>query len=260
MTKKEWIKTGDELEGIRKSGHELARIVARLEEKIMPGVSTLEIDQYAEKWIREIGGIPIFKGYGGRRPFPATICTSLNNEVVHGIPLKERILKEGDLFKLDIGMRFSGMVSDMARTFAVGKVSPLAEKLLRATKESLDCGIAAIHAGSNLSEYSRAVEDRVRHDGFSVVRDLVGHGVGRELHEAPQIPNYTTKSVPGFTFEAGMVVALEPMVNAGDWQVEISDDGWTFVTADGSLSAHFEDTIIVTKDGTEAVTRIGNKE
>ncbi len=254
--KKEWIKTEAELEGIRTSGQELARIVTRLEEKIVPGVSTFEIDRFAEEWIREVGGIPIFKGYGGRRPFPATICASLNNEVVHGIPSKEKILREGDLFKLDIGMRFSGMVSDMARTFSVGKVSPLAEKLLRATRESLDCGIAAIHTGASLFEYAHAVEDRARRDGFSMVRDLVGHGVGRELHEEPQIPNYTTKSIPGFTFVEGMAVALEPMVNAGDWQVELSDDGWTFVTADESLSAHFEDTVLITKDGVEVATRL----
>lgn len=254
--KQDWKKTDDELNRLRRSGHELARIVERLSECVKPGVSTGEIDALAEKWITEIGGIPIFKGYGHGTPFPATICASINEEVVHGIPSFDRILKEGDLFKMDIGMRYEGMVSDMARTIGVGKISDEANRLLIATRESLDAGIAVLRGGVKMIEYARAVEDCVKKEGFLPVRDLVGHGVGRELHEEPQIPNYVTKSVPGFTFVEGMAVALEPMINVGGWEVELGPDHWTFVTADGSLSAHFEDSVIITKDGAEIVTRL----
>jgi methionyl aminopeptidase len=254
--KQNWKKTDDELNRLRNSGREMAKIVDRLALEVKPGISTWEIDELAEKWITEIGGIPIFKGYGHGMPFPATICASINEEVVHGIPSRDRILKEGDLFKMDIGMRYEGMVSDMARTFAVGQVSDEAMKLLVATRESLDAGIAMLRPGSKMIDYARAVEGRVKRDGFLPVRDLVGHGVGRELHEEPQIANYVTKSVPGFTFIEGMAVALEPMINVGGWEVKLGDDQWTFVTADGSLSAHFEDSVIITKEGCEIVTRL----
>ncbi len=254
--KQEWKKTDDELECLRHSGREMAKIVERLAEHVRPGVSTGELDELAEKWITDIGGIPIFKGYGHGTPFPATLCASINEEVVHGIPSRDRILKEGDLFKMDIGMRYEGMVSDMARTFAVGKISAEAERLLVATRESLDAGIATLRPGSKMIDYARAVEDRVKRDGFLPVRDLVGHGVGRELHEEPQIANYVTKSVPGFSFIEGMAVALEPMINVGGWEVKLGPDHWTFVTADGSLSAHFEDSVIITKEGAEIVTRL----
>lgn len=256
--KQEWKKTDDELECLRHSGREMAKIVERLAEHVRPGVSTGELDELAEKWITDIGGIPIFKGYGHGTPFPATLCASINEEVVHGIPSRDRILKEGDLFKMDIGMRYEGMVSDMARTFAVGQVSDEALRLLVATRESLDAGIATLRPGSKMIDYARAVEDRVKRDGFLPVRDLVGHGVGRELHEEPQIANYVTKSVPGFSFIEGMAVALEPMINVGGWEVKLGPDQWTFVTADGSLSAHFEDSVIITKEGAEIVTRLTN--
>lgn len=254
--KQEWKKTDDELECLRHSGREMAKIVERLAEHVRPGVSTGELDELAEKWITDIGGIPIFKGYGHGTPFPATLCASINEEVVHGIPSRDRILQEGDLFKMDIGMRYEGMVSDMARTFAVGQVSDEALRLLIATRESLDAGIATLRPGSKMIDYARAVEDRVKRDRFLPVRDLVGHGVGRELHEEPQIANYVTKSVPGFSFIEGMAVALEPMINVGGWEVKLGPDHWTFVTADGSLSAHFEDSVIITKEGAEIVTRL----
>ena len=256
--KDDWKKTDDELSRLRNSGREMAKIVERLAGRVRPGISTWEIDALAERWITEIGGIPIFKGYGHGTPFPATICASLNEEVVHGIPSRDRILKEGDLFKMDIGMRYEGMVSDMARTYAVGSVSDEAMRLLVATRESLDAGIATLRPGSKMIDYARAVEERVKRDGFLPVRDLVGHGVGRELHEEPQIANYVTKSVPGFSFIEGMAVALEPMINVGGWEVKLGPDHWTFVTADGSLSAHFEDSVIITKDGCEVVTRLAN--
>ena len=174
---------------------------------------------------------------------------------MHGIPSEKRILREGDLVKLDIGLRFEGMVTDMARTVAVGSVSEEAERLLRITQESLDLGIANIRAGAHLVEYARAVQGHAERNGYSVVRDLVGHGVGHELHEDPQVPNYFHAGIRDFAFTKGMVLALEPMVNAGGLQVRIAPDGWTFITNDGKLSAHFEDTIIVTESGTEIVTR-----
>ncbi|NTW30427.1 MAG: type I methionyl aminopeptidase [Candidatus Moranbacteria bacterium] len=257
----ELIKTDSELENIRESGARLAMVMEELLSAAIPGVSTALIGDMAEERIRKQGGIPIFKGYGAEwgKPFPAAVCVSINDEVVHGIPSPGRILQEGDLLKLDLGMLFQGMVSDMARTKAIGTVSAEAARLLSVTRESLDCGIAKIRSGARLSDFARAVDRRVRQDSFSVVRDLVGHGVGRELHEEPQIPNYFDGSVPDFSFRKGMTVALEPMVNAGGHAIRLAKDGWTYVTRDGSLSAHFEDTVIVTERGAEIVTRLSNR-
>lgn len=253
----EWIKTDEELESLRESGARLALIMKELCRMAQPGVATGEIGVRAEELIRREGGIPVFKGYGAEwgKPFPAAACVSVNDEVVHGIPVSGRALREGDLLKIDIGMRFQGMVTDMARTVPVGQVSTEAGRLVEATKESLDRGISKIRSGARLSDYAIAVESRVKQDGFSVVRDLVGHGVGRELHEDPQIPNYFFKGMENFSFRKGMAIALEPMVNMGHFAVRIADDGWTYVTRDGTLSAHFEDTVIVTERGTEIVTR-----
>ncbi|MFZ2984518.1 MAG: type I methionyl aminopeptidase, partial [Candidatus Moraniibacteriota bacterium] len=204
------------------------------------------------------GGIPIFKGYGGSgRPFPATLCTSLNEEVVHGIPSKKRIIREHDLLKLDIGMRYAGMVTDMARTVKVGTVTPQAEKLVAVTEESLRRGIAELRPGARISAYARAVQSFVEANNFSVVRDLVGHGVGYELHEDPQIPNYVSPEMHDFILQPGMTLALEPMINIGTYRVRVAPDDWTFITADGKWSAHFEDTVVITDTGAEAVTRIG---
>ncbi|HWQ60297.1 MAG TPA: type I methionyl aminopeptidase [Candidatus Fimivivens sp.] len=254
----ELIKTDNELGNLRESGHRLAEVMEELLSMAVPGISTGVIGDRAEELIRAQGGIPVFKGYGAEwgKPFPAAVCVSLNDEVVHGIPSPDRILKQGDLLKLDLGMLFQGMVSDMARTKAIGSVSPQADRLLTVTRESLDRGIAKIRSGARLSDYARAVERRVRQGGFSVVRDLVGHGVGRELHEEPQIPNYFVEGMPDFSFRKGMTVALEPMVNVGGHAIRLAKDGWTYVTRDGSLSAHFEDTVIVTERGTEIVTRL----
>lgn len=253
----EWIKTDAELDSLRESGRRLAAVTEELLLMAEPGVSTGTIGERAEELIRKKGGIPVFKGYGAEwgKPFPAAVCISVNEEVVHGIPSFGRILREGDLLKIDIGMRFEGMVTDMARTVPVGAVSDGADRLMKTTKESLDRGIAKIRSGARLSDFATAVESHVRSGGFAVVRDLVGHGVGRELHEDPQIPNYFLKGMENFSFRKGMAVALEPMVNAGHFAVRLADDGWTYVTKDGSLSAHFEDTVIVTERGTEIVTR-----
>lgn len=252
-----WIKTEEELEGLRESGRKLASVMNAVGEMAVPGVSTLEIGDRVEELIRKEGGIPVFKGYGAEsgNPFPAAACVSLNDEIVHGIPSADRILREGDLLKVDMGMRFSGMVSDMARTFPIGKVSDEAEHLLRTTKEALDRGISKIRSGARLSDFATAVQSHVERSGYSVVRDLVGHGVGRELHEDPQIPNYFAKGMENFSFRKGMTVALEPMVNAGNAGTRVGPDGWTYMTRDGKLSAHFENSIIVTEKGAEIVTR-----
>lgn len=255
---KNWIKTEDEILRLRASGQRLAKVLQTVIASVKPGMTTWEIDVLSEKLIRAEGGIPIFKGYGAGSgaPFPASVCISLNQEVVHGIPRKDRIIKEGDLLKLDIGMRFEGMVSDMARTIAVGSISPEAEKLLQVTKESLDRGIATLRPGVPMSAYARAVQSYVEENGFSVVRDLVGHGVGHELHEDPQVPNYVSERMRDFILQKGMTLALEPMVNAGSFKVRVAPDDWTFITTDGKWSAHFEDTVVITEDGAEILTRI----
>ncbi len=254
---KRWIKTEDEISRLRQSCQRLAMILEQIKASITPGITTKEIDILSERLIREAGGIPIFKGYGAGSgvPFPATLCTSLNHEVVHGIP-SSRVIKAGDLLKLDIGMRFDGMVSDMARTIAVESISKEAQALLDVTRESLERGIAELRPGAPISAYARAVQNFVEANGFSVVRDLVGHGVGRELHEDPQVPNYVSRNMHDFIVEKGMTLALEPMINSGTFQVDIAPDDWTFITADGKLSAHFEDTVVITENGAEVLTRV----
>ncbi|MEI8104076.1 MAG: type I methionyl aminopeptidase [Candidatus Moraniibacteriota bacterium] len=258
INKEQWVKTPEELDALRESGRLLAMVMVAVGEAIRAGVSTKVLDDVAERKILELGGSPIFKGYpsGSPRPFPASICTSLNNEVVHGIPSTERIIHEGDLVKIDMGLRYQGMVSDMARTFAVGKISTEAQQVMDVTRESLERGIAVLRPGARLRDFSRAVAGYVEENNCSVVRDLVGHGVGYELHEEPYIPNWVDPSVENFTFLEGMSVALEPMINLGTWKVRVGDDDWTYETADGRLSAHFEDTVIITREGSEVVTRI----
>ena len=253
------IKTADEILRLRASGQRLAGVLQTVMASVAPGTTTKDIDMLAERLIREVGGIPIFKGYGSDfgRPFPASICTSVNEEVVHGIPHAKKIIQAGDLVKLDIGMRFEGMVTDMARTVKVGAVSKEKERLAAVTEESLRRGIAELRPGARISVYSRAVQEYVEANGFSVVRDLVGHGVGHQLHEDPQVPNYVSRGMDDFVLQAGMALALEPMVNAGAFGVKIAKDTWTFVTADGSLSAHFEDTVVITERGADVVTKIG---
>ena len=254
---RDWIKTKDEIERFRESGKRLAQVLKTVISSVGPGMTTYEVDAVAEKLIREAGGFPIFKGYGGSaKPFPGSLCISLNDEVVHGIPNKKRVIRKGDLLKLDIGMRFEGMVTDMARTIAVGEVSQDAKKLMAVTEESLARGIAQLNPGAHISAYARTVQEFVEENGFSVVRDLVGHGVGRELHEEPQVPNFVSRDIHDFVIEKGMTLALEPMVNAGKFVVKVAADDWAFVTADGSLSAHFEDSVVITAQGAEVVTRI----
>jgi methionyl aminopeptidase len=249
------IKTAEEMEIMREGGKRLAFIMNELEKKILSGISTQKIDKIAEKLILEAEGIPSFKGYGGsKRPFPATICASINNEIVHGIPQKEVILRGGDIFKIDIGMKYKGMHSDMARTFAVGKIDKEKQKIIDVVRESFYQGIGAIKAGKKMNRYCKAVQKYVEKNGFSVVRNLVGHGIGKKLHEFPQVPNYYERGACKFKLEPGMTFALEPMITAGDFETKLGKDGWVFETRDGSLSAHWENTILITKEGIEILT------
>lgn len=249
------IKTSEEIEIMREGGLKLAEIMEEIGKAINPGTNTSEIDKLARKLVFAINGVAIFEGYGGpKNPYPGAVCTSINSEIVHGIPSRKRIIKEGDLVKIDIGMKYKGLITDMARTFPVGKILPEAHQLMKVTKESLDLGIGKIKAGAKLSDYSIAVDSYVRSFGFSTVKELVGHGVGRELHEDPQIPNYKTKARE-IILKEGMTLALEPMINEGTHEILLSSDGWTFVTKDGKLSCHFEDTVLVTKNGAEILTR-----
>lgn len=249
------IKTQEEIALMREGGHLLAGVMDQVGKFIAPGKNTHEINELARKLIFDMGGYPVFEGYGEPdNPFPGAVCISLNNEIVHGIPRKDRIIKEGDLVKIDVGMKYKGMITDMARTFPVGKISDKAKNLMDATRECLDEGIKMLFPGGKLSLYSEAVEKYVKKRGFSVVRDLVGHGVGHELHEDPQILNYRGR-IKDTVIEEGMTLALEPMINEGTYAIKILPDGWTFATRDGKLSAHFEDTVAITKNGVEILTR-----
>lgn len=248
------LKSPDEVAKMRVAGGIVAETIDTVLAAVEPGVSTADLDGVAEAFIRERKATPSFKGYRG---FPASICASLNEEVVHGIPSPKRILKEGDVLSLDFGAIWDGYHADSAVTVFVGEPpSAEAEKLVRVTEEALEAGISQIRPGGRLSDISHAVQQVVEGAGFSVVREYVGHGVGRSLHEDPQIPNY---GLPGRGPELrpGLVVAVEPMVTMGDWKTRVLADDWTVVTADGSLAAHFEHTISVTEDGREVLTARG---
>jgi methionyl aminopeptidase len=248
------LKSPDEVAKMRVAGGIVAETIDTVLAAVEPGVSTADLDGVAEAFIRERKATPSFKGYRG---FPASICASLNEEVVHGIPSPKRILKEGDVLSLDFGAIWDGYHADSAVTVFVGEPpSAEAEKLVRVTEEALEAGISQIRPGCRLSDISHAVQQVVEGAGFSVVREYVGHGVGRSLHEDPQIPNY---GLPGRGPELrpGLVVAVEPMVTMGDWKTRVLADDWTVVTADGSLAAHFEHTIAITEDGREVLTARG---
>ncbi len=229
---------------MREANRLLAHLFEHLAPMIQPGITTLELDREAELYIRSRGAVPAFKGYRG---FPGTLCTSVNDEVVHGIP-GPKTLKEGDILSIDVGALYDGFYSDAARTFPVGEVTPQARELMEATRKALEAGIAEAVPGNRISDISNAVQKVVEAAGFSVVRDFVGHGVGRSLHEEPQVANFGKRGKGPLILE-GMTLAIEPMVNAGDWEVKILGNGWTVITADGSLSAHFEDSVAVTKKG-----------
>lgn len=239
------IKSQHEIELMRESCKILAEVHAKLGEMIEPGISTWDIDAMGEKLIRSYGCVPNFLNYNG---YPASICVSVNDEVVHGIPSKERILMEGDIVSLDAGLIYKGYHSDMARTFPVGQVSEEARLLMERTKGSFFAGIAMAKAGNHLYDISNAIDAYIKPFGYGIVRDLVGHGIGTSLHEDPQIPNFAQHR-RGLKLQAGMTLAIEPMINIGRPDVAWLDDDWTVVTEDGSLSAHYENTILITEDG-----------
>ena len=246
-------KSPEEIEKMRRSGRILAATIDRVLSKVRVGVTTAELDEIADTSIRDQGATPSFLGYG-HPPFPASICASINDEIVHGIPSPKRVVKDGDLLKLDFGAIWEGFHSDSAVTVIVGDPpSAEAEKLVRVTEEALEAGISQVRSGGRLSDIGAAVQQVAEGAGFSVVREYVGHGIGRSMHEDPQIPNYGDPG-RGPQLKPGLVVAVEPMVNIGGWETRVLADDWTVVTDDGSLSAHFEHTIAVTDDGPEVLT------
>jgi methionyl aminopeptidase len=244
------IKSEQEIELMRESCRLLAIVHKELEENLRPGMSTLDIDTMGEKLIRQLGCVPNFKNYCG---YPASICVSVNDEVVHGIPSKDRIIKEGDIVSLDAGLIYKGYHSDAARTHGVGEISPEARKLINVTRESFFAGIKMAKAGNHLYDISQAIDDYVTPYGYGIVRDLTGHGIGRKLHEEPMIPNYAQKK-RGIMLKSGMTLAIEPMINIGGPDVAWLDDEWTVVTYDGSLSAHYENTVLITDGEPEILT------
>ena len=237
---------------MREAGRLVGEVLTELASKVAPGISTAELDELAEKRIAKRGAVPAFKGYHG---YPATICASINDEVIHGIPSGRRVLVEGDIISLDVGASIDGYYGDSAITLAVGRVSEEAATLLRVTEESLFKAIEQARPGRRLSDISHAVQHHVEAHGFSIVREFVGHGIGQRMHEEPQVPNYGEPG-HGPRLAEGMVLAIEPMVTMGSWEVRILEDGWTAVTQDGSLAAHFEHTVAVTDDGPEVLTSL----
>ena len=244
------IRSRDEIDLIRESGRIVAQALDLAGELIAAGVTTAELDTELERYIRGQGGTPEFKGFHG---YPAAICASINEEVVHGIP-GERALRNGDIIGIDVGVRKKGYIADGARTFGVGGLLEGSEKLLRVTREALDIALETVGEGVRLSDVSHAIQDKAESEGFSIVRELAGHGVGTELHEPPEIPNY---GVPGRgpILRAGMILAIEPMINAGRPGVETLEDNWTVVTVDRHRSAHFEHTVAVTRNGADVLTK-----
>lgn len=244
------IKSDHEVDLMRESGKVTGFILKELENFIKPGISTADINRFVEDTIRKNGMIPTFKGYCG---FPASACVSINEEVVHGIPDNKRILKEGDIVSVDVGSTYKGYVSDAARTYPVGKVSDIAQKLMDATRDSFFAGLEFCKVGYRLSDISHAIQVKAESEGFSVIRDFVGHGVGQEMHEEPQIPNYG-KAGRGPRLAKGMVFAIEPMICEGGYDVRTLSNDWTVVTLDGKLSAHYENTVVITDGEPELLT------
>jgi methionyl aminopeptidase len=244
------IKTAKEVEKMRRAGAIVHDVLQAVRSMVKPGVTTLDLEQVAETMIAEAGAKPAFKGYHG---FPCVLCTSLNEQVVHGIPSAKTVLREGDILSVDCGVVIDGYYGDSAITIPVGKVSPATQKLLDVTQASLGRAIEAVRPGAMLGDVGAAVQEMVEAEGFSVVKEFVGHGIGTRMHEDPQIPNFGQRG-RGVRLREGMVLAIEPMVNAGGDAVRVLKDGWTAVTEDGSLSAHFEHTVAVTKDGAAILT------
>ena len=245
------LKTGRELKVMREACRISAEALRLAGNAVEPGVTTAEIDRIAEKYILSQGAVPNFKNYQG---YPATACISINNEVIHGIPSKKRVIKSGDIVSIDLGAKFDGYHGDNAATFACGDITDEAKRLIDTTRESLYEGIAAAVSGGRLGDIGRAIQQYVEQRGYSVVRKFVGHGVGTQLHEAPEVPNFGTPG-RGIRLMPGMTLAIEPMINQGGYDVKVLPDGWTVLTKDGSLSAHFEHTVAITPDGPQILTK-----
>lgn len=245
------LKNDKEIHLMRKAGRTLAEALLLIESKVKPGITTAELDRIAEEFITKHGGRPSFKGLYG---FPSSLCVSVNEQVVHGFP-SSYILKEGDIVSVDCGVFLDGFHSDAARTFAVGEVSEIAKKLINVTEESFFKGVEKAVVGNRLTDISYEIQKHVELNGFSVVRDYVGHGIGRSVHEDPEVPNFG-KSGRGPVLASGMVLAIEPMINVGTWKVRTLEDDWTVVTADGMQSAHYENTVAILPDGPEILTLI----
>jgi methionyl aminopeptidase len=249
------IKTEEEIEVLREGGKILAKILSQVAEKVAPGISTYELDQYAYKLVRENGGDPAFLDYrpeGHSKPYPASLCSSINNEIVHGIPKRGVILKEGDIISIDLGMKYKGLFTDHAVTVPVGKISKRDQKLIDDTKEALAIGVWAARGGATTGDIGHAIESFV-HNRYGIVRELSGHGVGKKIHEDPYIPNYG-KAGKGAKLIPGMVVAIEPMLTTGSARIYVADDGYTVKTEDGSRAAHFEHTVLITEGDAEILT------
>ncbi len=254
------IKTPEEINIIREGGRLLTQILEKVLAKAQPGVTTETLDVYAEKLIVQAGGVPSFKGYQSHDddpPFPSTLCTSVNEQLVH-TPASDYQLKDGDILSVDVGMRYpaaDGFYTDMARTIPIGTVSAEAKKLIDVTRESFNKGLAQVKPGNSIADIGRAVQEYVEAHGFSVVRQLVGHGVGYAVHEDPRVPNFYDAKFVDIKIKAGMVLAIEPMVNVGDYKIATLKDGWTIIAADGKLCAHHENTLAVTSNGAEILTQ-----
>ena len=251
------IKTKEQIEIIREGGKILARVLNKVAKKVAPGVSTYDLDKYAYDFIKEEGGIPAFLNYkpeGAPKAFPATICISVNNEIVHGIPLKTKILKDGDIVSLDLGIKYKGLFTDHAVTVPVGKISKADERLLTDTKKALEIGVWAARGGATVGDIGHAIESFVNKK-YGIVRELAGHGVGVKIHEDPYVPNYG-KAGKGQKLIPGMIIAIEPMLNIGKASIVSANDNWTIKTADGSRSAHFEHTILITEKEAEILTKL----
>jgi methionyl aminopeptidase len=253
------IKSKKEIEIMREGGRILAEILEKLRREVKPGISAFELDRLARELVFSYGARPSFLGYkpgGLGKSYPAALCVSVNDEVVHGIPTRNKIISEGDLAKLDMGVEYKKMYTDATVMVGVGNISPAMGKIKKVTEECLRLGIEAIAPGRKLSDYARVVENWAKENGFSVVRDLVGHGVGYAVHEPPQVLNYFHEKLGNIVLREGMTLALEPMINEGGYEIYLADDGWTYKTADGKLNGHCEHTVVVTKDGCEILTKL----
>ncbi len=244
-----FLKSGAELEAMRQSSRVVAQVLAELEPLVRPGIRTRDLDLYADKRTRELGAVPAFKGYRG---YPASVCVSVNEEIIHGIP-SGRILQEGDIVSLDFGVLYEGFFSDSALTVPVGRISAEARKLIGAAERAFEKGLEQMREGNRISDISAAIQRSVESEGFSVIRQFVGHGIGRALHEEPQIPNFGQPG-HGPKIRRGMTLAIEPMIAMGGWEVEVQEDGWTAVTRDRTLAAHFEHTVALTENGPEILS------